>query len=162
MTPGKIQAASSNGIYVLSFSGDVRLTLCTALENFVTQMFEDNNLKSVIIDLSDVEGLDSTTLGQLAKISILCKEQFSLVPSIISPKEDITRLLRSMGFHKIFYLLGQLPTKVEQLTDIECDADIDQQALKAKIIDAHKVLMAMNESNREAFQDLVNSLEAGK
>jgi len=162
MTPGKIQVASSQGIYVLNFSGDVRLTLCTALEEFVNKMFEDGDLKSIIIDLSDVDGLDSTTLGQLAKISILSREKLQLTPSIISPKEDITKLLKTMGFHKIFYILGQLPTKIDQLDTIECSHTINEDDLRDKIIEAHKVLIELNEDNREAFQNLVDSLESDR
>ena len=158
MNPGKIEVASSRGIYVIKLSGDVRLNLCSSLETYVDQMFESEDFKTVLIDLSDAEGVDSTTLGQLAKVSILCRENYGLVPSIITPREDITRILLSMGFDKVFYLIGEVPTQISELDELSCD-QVEEDEMKAKVIEAHKILMSLNDQNREAFSELVDSLE---
>ena len=60
---------------------------------------------NVLIDLSQAEGIDSTTLGQLAKISILCRERFGITPTIASPNKSITKLLLSMGFDEVFHII---------------------------------------------------------
>jgi len=158
MNPGKIEVASSRGIYVIKLSGDVRLNLCSSLERYVDDMFESKEFKTVLIDLSEAEGVDSTTLGQLAKISILCRENHGLVPSIITPREDITRILLSMGFDKVFYLIGEVPAHISELDELRCD-QVGEDEMKAKVIEAHKILMSLNEHNREAFSELVDSLE---
>ena len=33
------------------------------------------------------------------------------------------------------------------------------RVVRVKVLEAHKILMGLNESNREAFHDLVNALE---
>lgn len=161
MHPGKIEVASNAGIYVIKLSGDVRLNLCSALERYLDQMFLDSEFKTVLIDLSDAEGVDSTTLGQLAKISIISQDQFGLVPSIISPREDITRILLSMGFDKVFYLIGEIPEKITDLNELTCE-QVDEDIMRDKVIAAHQILMSLNEDNKNAFQELVDSLQAKK
>lgn len=39
MTTGKIQFAESEGTFVLKFVGDVRLTLCAALDAYIEKIF---------------------------------------------------------------------------------------------------------------------------
>ena len=69
MTDGQVLAASDGGAYVLRFVGDVRLTLCASIEDYIEQMLDDPQFSSVWVDLCDAEGIDSTTLGQLAKLA---------------------------------------------------------------------------------------------
>jgi anti-anti-sigma factor len=159
MQSGKIEVATNEGTYVVKLSGDVRLNLCSALESYLDDMFLDVAFKTVLIDLSDAEGVDSTTLGQLAKISIISQEKFSLIPSIISPREDITRILLSMGFDKVFYLIGDIPEQISELNELTCEK-VDEELMREKVIDAHKILMSLNEKNKNTFQELVDCLQA--
>jgi anti-anti-sigma factor len=159
MQSGKIEVATNEGTYVVKLSGDVRLNLCSALESYLDDMFLDESFKTVLIDLSDAEGVDSTTLGQLAKISIISQEKFSLIPSIISPREDITRILLSMGFDKVFYLIGDIPKQISELNELTCEK-VDEELMREKVIDAHKILMSLNEKNKNTFQELVDCLQA--
>jgi anti-anti-sigma factor len=159
MQSGKIEVATNEGTYVVKLSGDVRLNLCSALESYLDDMFLDEAFKTVLIDLSDAEGVDSTTLGQLAKISIISQEKFNLIPSIISPCEDITRILLSMGFDKVFYLIGDIPEQISELNELTCEK-VDEELMREKVIDAHKILMSLNEKNKNTFQELVDCLQA--
>ncbi len=130
-----------------------RLALTT-----IDQMFVDADFKTVLIDLADAEGIDSTTLGQLAKISIISKEKFDLVPSIISPREDIMRILLSMGFDKVFYLIGDMPEQISDLNELTCE-HVDEELLRDRVIAAHEILMSLNDDNKNTFQELVDCLQ---
>jgi len=90
MDTGKILVAQSQGIYIIKFVGDVRLNLCTTLDQFTDQMFQSDQFKTVIVDLTETQCIDSTSLGQLAKISILYKEKYGQLPTIISNRVTIT------------------------------------------------------------------------
>lgn len=161
MHQGKIEVANNAGTYVIKLSGDVRLNLCSALEQYLDEMFLDSAFKTVLIDLSEAEGVDSTTLGQLAKISIISKDKFGLIPSIISPNDDITRILLSMGFDKVFYLLGEMPEQISDLNELTCE-QVDEEQMRDKVIAAHEILMSLNDVNKNAFQELVDCLQAKK
>ncbi len=158
MDAGKILVAQSLGIYIVKFIGDVRLSLCSTLDKYTDEMFEDEAFKTVIIDLTETQCIDSTSLGQLAKISILYKKLYGQVPTIISTNDDINRILNSMGFDKVFYIVKELVSKVEHLDELPVEA-ADEAEVKNRVLEAHKFLMDMNQNNRDAFQDLVNSLE---
>ncbi len=162
MIPGKLQYAENQGTYILKLSGEVRLNLCSSLELFLDRMFSEPDFKSVIIDLSVTETIDSTSLGLLARLSIHAKKKFGLTPVIISTQEDITRILMSMGFDTVFNIVEKIDGLENlnlALNNIGCDST-DEQAVQAqRVIDAHKVLMNMNEENQKAFGELVSQLE---
>ncbi|MBU2712458.1 STAS domain-containing protein [Zooshikella harenae] len=158
MTAGKIQFAENEGTYVLKFVGDVRLTLCSTLDTFLDKMFAQPDFKSVIVDLTETEGIDSTSLGLLAKLSIQAKKRLGLVPTVVSTNEDITRILLSMGFDQVFILVREQAHPSQSLQEVPVE-ECSEESAKQKVLDAHKVLMSLNEKNRQAFKDLVKSLE---
>jgi anti-anti-sigma regulatory factor len=159
MQPGKIEVANDCGTYVIKLSGDVRLNLCSTLEDYLDEMFLDSDFKTVLIDLSDAEGVDSTTLGQMAKISIVSQDKFGLMPSVITPNEDITRILLSMGFDRVFYLINEMPERISDLNELTCE-QVDEEEMRRKVIAAHEILMGLNDENKNAFQELVDCLQA--
>ncbi len=158
MKTGKIQVAKADGVYTLKFIGDVRLTLCNALDTFLEQMYSDADFKSVLIDLTETEGIDSTSLGLLAKLSIQAKKRFSHVPKIVSSNNDITRILLSMGFDRVFNLSEVSEECCSSYEDIAC-SDCSEQVVKEHVLDAHRVLMSLNEANQDTFHNFVKTLE---
>lgn len=159
MTSGEVFAAFVNGVHVLRLSGDVRLNLCSAFEHYLDDILKQSNFTNVVIDLSDAQGVDSTTLGQIAKIAIICRERFGMTPTIASPNPSITRILMSMGFDQVFHIVDQAFG-----TDVEFErwlaGSVDQEEAREQVIAAHRVLMSMNDANANTFKALVDSLEA--
>ncbi len=98
MTSAKVLVAEQDGVHVLKFVGDVRFTVGHAIDTFFNALIKGDDFRSVIIDLTETVGIDSTSLGLLAKISIQTKKIYDIVPTIISTNDDITRILLSMGF----------------------------------------------------------------
>lgn len=157
MSEGRILAAEHDGAYALKLVGDVRVNLCTAIDDYFDHLFADPNLESVMVDLCEAEGVDSTTLGLLAKLALRFRKQFDLRPVIYSSNPGINRLLSSMAFGKIFDIR-------EQACNAECIAEIpavsaDPNAAKEKVIEAHRVLMDLSTENSERFRDLMAVLE---
>jgi anti-anti-sigma regulatory factor len=89
MKTGQILVADHNGVYVIKMMGDVRLTLCISFDQFIDAMFKSENFTSVLFDLSDAEAIDSTTLGLMAKISILGQERRGVIPVILASNPSI-------------------------------------------------------------------------
>ncbi|GGM27803.1 hypothetical protein GCM10009425_43020 [Pseudomonas asuensis] len=158
MSTGKIQFAEMNGTFVLKFIGEVRLTLCSALDATIEQIFSALNFSSIVIDLIDTKSIDSTTLGLLAKLSILSRQKIGLLPALVTTNPDITRLLDSMGFDQVFNIVNQPLPCSDCLHDLP-PQDESEEVVRDKVLEAHRILMSLNESNREAFKDLVNALE---
>lgn len=160
MQEGRILAASHDGAYVIRFLGDVRLTLCATIDDYFQQMFEDPEFTSVWVDLCEAEGIDSTTLGLLAKLALRVKETYGFEPAIYSCQPGINRLLKSMGFDKLFQLHETVCENPEDISEIPAVAGTEE-SVKQKVIEAHRVLMGISEENRERFKDLLTALERG-
>lgn len=159
MRPGQILVADHDGVFVIKMVGDVRLTLCISFDQFIDDMFASENFSGVLFDLSDAEAIDSTTLGLMAKISILGEERVSARPVILSTNPSINRILETMGFADIFTIVGELEKPVEATEPLAPEITDDDEQVKHKVIEAHRVLMGLNRENQETFTDLVNMLE---
>ena len=158
---GRVLVAEHNGAYVLKLVGDVRLTLSSSIDQFVEQMFACVSCQSVIVDLTETEGLDSTTLGMLAKMALFVRKQLHVRPLAVTDNDGIIRLLSSMGFEQIF----DIQRTCEVCATADCDelqaTTLDEKEAKAKVLQAHQVLMTLNQKNRETFKELVDSLCKG-
>jgi|TARA_R110000782_G_scaffold119318_1_gene210018 anti-anti-sigma factor len=159
MTTGKIQFAESEGTFVLKFIGDVRLTLCAALDAYIEKIFSVLTFNAIIIDLTETDGIDSTSLGLLAKLSILSRQKVGFLPTLVSTQDDMNRLLQSMGFDQVFNIVSQLTPTATELEDLP-GQELSEELVKDKVLEAHRILMNLNEHNREAFRDLVSALES--
>jgi anti-anti-sigma regulatory factor len=160
MQQGRILAASHDGSYVIRLVGDVRLTLCSTIDDYFQHMYEDPNFASVWVDLCEAEGIDSTTLGLLAKLALKIKDKFGFEPAIYSCDPGINRLLKSMAFHRLFDLHEEACSNPENIAEIPT-VQGSEESVKNKVIEAHRVLMDISEDNRERFKDLVTALERG-
>ena len=155
---GKILFAQRDGVQVLKFVGDVRVTLGPTMNTFLSTLSQCKTFKSIIIDLTETDAIDSTSLGLLAKISLTTQETFGTIPTIISPNEDITRILESMGFDKEFVIVKELITECGQLGELPVEI-ISESNLRKQVLEAHKILMSLNQRNQGEFRDLVEALE---
>lgn len=155
---GRILAACHQGAYVIRLQGDVRLTLCTTIDEYFEKMFADPDFTSVWVDLCEAEGIDSTTLGLLAKLALGVKEKFGFQPAIYSCDPGINRLLKSMGFQRLFELREEVCANPDEITEIPV-VQGSEDSVKAKVVEAHRVLMGLSEENRARFKDLINALE---
>ena len=113
----------------------------------------------MVVDLTEAVGIDSTSLGLLAKLSLRTKERIHEVPTLVSTNEDITRILQSMGFNdQIFTIVTDSYAPEDSLSEIPAD-NIDEHVAARHVLEAHQVLMELNENNKNEFRDLVTELE---
>jgi anti-anti-sigma factor len=161
MNSGVIKVADQDGVYVIKLEGDVRLTLSLSFDDFINQMFADEAFCSVIFDLTEAQAIDSTTLGLMAKISLMGRSLDFMDPIVIAVNPGIRRLLSSMGFQEIFQIVESTDLAAQNFEELSCDESrLDENKIKAKVIEAHKALIDMNAQNRETFKELMQSLDA--
>lgn len=158
MRDGSILAASHDGAYVIRLVGDVRLTLCTTIDDYFQHMFEDPDFASVWVDLCEAEGIDSTTLGLLAKLALRVKDTFGFKPAIYSCDSGINRLLKSMGFQSLFDIREEVCTGPQDVSEVPVIPG-SEAGVKEKVLEAHRILMGISDDNRVRFQDLMSALE---
>jgi len=158
MSDGKIQCAEYDDVFILKCSGDVRLTFCSALNETIEKILKTHSFKNVLIDLTEVVSIDSTTLGLLAKLSILSQRKLGLLPTLVSTNPDVNRVLDSMGFNQVFNVVHTPGPCPECLDDLP-EQEQSEAVVKERVLEAHQILMSLNESNRNEFRDLVSALQ---
>ena len=153
-------AAREQGAYVLRLVGDVRLTLCASIEEYIESMLSDPEFTSVWVDLCDAQGIDSTTLGQLAKLALAVQSRFDFRPAIYCCDAGINRLLGSMGLDRLFEMHEKTCCATGCAQAIPMVPGSEDE-VRERVLEAHRVLMGVSTDNRERFQNLVTSLERG-
>lgn len=159
MQPGRILVAERQGAFVIKLVGDVRLCCCTTLDGFLDHMFASSDFASVVVDVSEADNIDSTTLGHLAKLGIRARDRFDFRPVILSTNPDITRVLESMGFDRIYDIRSDHPRTEADLRELPM-VDDSEAEMRSRVLEAHRVLMGLSDNNRAQFRELVDALEA--
>ncbi len=161
MKKGQILDAEAGQTYVLKLVGDVRLTLSTTLEKCIQKMLAARHFRQVVVDLSETDNIDSTSLGMLAKLSMHVQNSMRITPVLVYGSPDIHRVLVSMGFEEqVYHLVDH--SELQDMPAQEVTAAVGTESeVQAHVIEAHKALMSLNEQNADAFRDLVCALESG-
>ncbi len=158
---GTILFAQVDNVQVLKFVGDVRVTLGPTITKYLDGIGQNANLKSIVIDLTETVCIDSTSLGLLAKISLRSQEFLKVLPTIISTNDDVTRILHSMGFERVFLIVGDAEVCCDQMGELPTSV-VSEAELREQVLEAHRILMKLNKSNEMKFKDLVEALEKEK
>jgi anti-anti-sigma factor len=156
---GRILVGDHDGVYVIRFEGDVRVTLCGSFDHYLDVMLKDPQFVSVLVDLSDAIAIDSTSLGVLARLSIGVQQSNQRLPTLVCTAPDILRILVNMGFDDVFVIVDEKYNTDQNLAELPLASDIGEDEMRERVIAAHKVLMGMNEQNERTFRDLVSALE---
>jgi len=160
LNQGKILISDRADDYLLKLVGDVRLTLSGTLNRYMEILFGKNQVKSVVVDMLDADGVDSTTLGLVAKLGLHCREHYQVNVKLFCKNPSIIRTLECMGFDEIIDIFQQPPDEFDfELRDLEeVPSGIDE--VRKQVLEAHKLLLKLNPENGAEFTDLINALEA--
>ena len=146
----------SDGTYVLKFNGDIRVGLCGSLEAFCQRMLDASDFRGVIVDLAETLAIDSTALGCLARLSLAVQRLQEKIPTLICRSQDVERVLLNMGFDDVFAIVAEANVRDFELVNIP---EVVELETRERVIEAHKVLMSLNDNNHSAFKNLVEALE---
>ena len=146
----------SDGTYVLKFNGDIRVGLCGSLEAFCQRMLDASDFRGVIVDLAETLAIDSTAPGCLARLSLAVQRLQEKIPTLICRSQDVERVLLNMGFDDVFAIVAEANVRDFELVNIP---EVVERETRERVIEAHKVLMSLNDNNHSAFKNLVEALE---
>jgi anti-anti-sigma factor len=159
MSAGKILVSDNEGNYLLKLIGDVRVTLCGSLNRHMETIFGSQDVNKVVVDMLEAEGLDSTTLGLMAKLGMHCRKEYGINVQVFCQNPSILRTLDCMGFEEIFDIIQEVPTIDAELHSIESvSSEVDE--IRRQVVEAHKLLMQLNPENSKEFTDLIRALES--
>ena len=157
---GQIYYATDGNRAFLKLVGVIRHPLSKRLSLAVGRMFARAKVQGVVVDLQEAEYLDSTCMGLLARVATRCLDLACERPVIVSVQPEVNRLLRSMGFDRVFVLVENPASPTARLADAANLAGISTRPDPRVVLDAHRALCEMNEHNRHLFQNVIDQLES--
>jgi anti-anti-sigma factor len=152
MPNGRVTHAEADGVHVLRYFGRVDYILAPAIKRFADDLVNHGAVRGWVFDLTNAEILDSTNLGLLARLGGGGHNV------IVSTSDDINSVLRSMSFDQIFDIVTAPPaTGGEAAIGV---APPSARELGQTMLEAHRALVALSETGRIQFEDVVAALEA--
>ena len=158
MSTGHVEYASLDGTHIFKLIGEVRAQSCISLDKLLSKIEQQQNVVGAIVDMTQTTFIDSTVLGILAKLGLKLKQVHNIQAVMLSTNPDITTLANSMGLGQVFVILNYCgDPSVCTLTLME--EHITHSAMLTTVLDAHKTLMKLNQSNENMFEPLVKQLQ---
>ena len=162
MSRGKILVSQGASSYVIKLEGDVRVVLCASLNDYMSTIFKSNTISRIIVDMVETEGVDSTTLGLLAKLAIYSNEKFNIRPIVFCPDESLYETLIVMGLDDVFEIIKSKQSDLDNYEELPSASTSSAIDIKKHVLTAHQLLSSINEKNKNEFLDLISALEKEK
>jgi len=162
MSRGKILVSQDASSYVIKLEGDVRVVLCASLNDYMSTIFKSNTISRIIVDMVETEGVDSTTLGLLAKLAIYSNEKFNIRPIVFCPDESLYETLIVMGLDDVFEIIKSKQSDLNNYEELPSASTSSAIDIKKHVLTAHQLLSSINEKNKNEFLDLISALEKEK
>jgi len=136
--------------------GHITAALCPALkEKIQSYLFPEPRIRSIRLDLSSCDYMDSTFLGLIVYLSKMLKNAALESPCVHQAGEECMSLFRTMGMMKMLSFSDKPCPKPAQPEAVLTEADLTASFL----LDAHRELTMLSPENEERFRTLMNSLE---
>lgn len=158
MDSGQVLYGCHADVHVLRYIGDVRYPLAPSIKSFFDHLFDDGTGKGVVIDLAETSVIDSTNLGLLARLALRLSELGAPRATVLAPREDIYAVLASMGFDDVFDVRRSANGEAAD-SDSERISAVGGGDLPRVMLEAHRVLMELNDANADQFSEVVSMLE---
>jgi len=148
---------------VFKLAGQIRYSLARNLRSFVDNVIAPARRAAVFIDLREVDFIDSTGLGLVARIGRLTLEGRGRRAVIVVAHGDVEIALRSAGFDELFVMLTEFPYDPGvELREIPMGEPMGSRdrLMGHLILDAHRELATVSGESREIFRHVIDALEA--
>lgn len=145
---------------VLALTGQVRYMTVRALRGFVDDLLANNSNDTIILDLRELESIDSTGMGLLARLGRTTLER-GRRSVIVCAVRDVMTCLRSAAFDKLFIIVEKWPFDSETvLAELPLEnKDPQPEVMGRLILEAHRDLASLSDENERAFSSVISALE---
>lgn len=154
-----ISYALDQGVCYLRLAGELRHTIAGPLDNLIERLFasEPPELQAMVIDLTAATFMDSTMIGLLASIARELEEHGLPPATVFSTQPEIQQLLSCLCLDQVFTIVSQATDRAldPSLLPVPSGTDSEQHSA-AIILKAHEDLVRLSDSNRAAFQPVVD------
>jgi anti-anti-sigma factor len=157
---GEVLYAHHGDDWVLRVQGSLRYTNANAMDRFVDKLFAEGHPARVCVDLNATTAIDSTGIGLLAKIANGMERTGHGQPVLFCGNPEINELLTSVCLDDVCRIVADAPPagwEADEPGEPIPATDPSESELTRTIVDAHRLLSDLSESNRAQFQSVVDA-----
>ena len=160
MGEGVAYFGKHEGVVVLKLVGRFTFSMraSKSLDAFIDTVLMDEEYENILIDLTETESLDSTSLGLLAILTRLTMDLYDRQATIVSTDPYVNDILDGVGFDEVFHIVHD-PQRAETEWESLEDGEPTKKELSRVVLNAHRELLDLNEKNKDTFKDVVAMLE---
>ncbi|MFY0663268.1 MAG: STAS domain-containing protein [Natronospirillum sp.] len=153
--------AQRDGTCFFKLRGELRHTNAAAMDDLIDRLFRQRQLscENIVIDLNEATFMDSTHIGLLASMARHCKAHGLPTPTLFSTHTEINDQLVSLRLDDVFDMVAQPTDQTVDFTAVE-GSDHSEHDKATMILHAHEALVDLSDTNRLAFEPVVELLRA--
>ena len=156
-----LQAAIAGDKVFIRVTGRGSFKVSASLKQFITQTASQQPVMTIVIDLAECIGMDSTFMGVLAGLSGRLKQNNQQL-ELINLSEKNARLLATLGVDQVIahYSHSHGYEVPEQAAKPLSSAGVTKKELAETALQAHQSLAELNAENRPRFKRVIEYLQA--
>jgi anti-anti-sigma factor len=156
-----LQAAIAGDNVFIRVTGRGSFRISATLKQFIAEITAKQPISVIVLDLSECIGMDSTFMGVLAGLSGRLKQK-GLALELINLSDKNTQLLATLGVDKVIAHYSHshghaIPAQAVQPLPID---SVTKKELAETALQAHEMLVELNEENRPRFKRVIEYLKA--
>lgn len=161
MSEHHVFVAQHDDTCFFKLTGELRHTNAAAMDDMIDRLFRQRQLscQRIVIDLNEATFMDSTHIGLLASLARHCRAQDLPMPLLFSTHPEINEQLTSLRLDTVFQLIAQPTDHAVDFTAL-ADHNPSEPEKAQMILQAHEALVDLSDSNRQAFEPVVELLRA--
>lgn len=150
--------ARSETCLLIQIVGRALMSNCTVFGDMMVYELKDG-VKTVIVDFSQCEGVDSTAIGMIVRLSNAAKEGQQIMLANITTK--VAGPLKHLGVVKMFPILKNfvIPPDCKTIT-LPIPKDHSTEEMLKVVVESHKALAQLNSKNQELFGHFLQMIES--
>lgn len=154
----RVTYARQGDVWILRFEGPIRYLLAPSVDRFIDRLFAGPAPHGVCLDLRAATAIDSTGIGLLAKVANGMHEAGRTRPVVVSTNPEISELLVNLCLDEVCILAASAPDAPDAAVGENIPFTTPgEQELARTVLEAHRLLSAISEENREAFRSVIEA-----
>ena len=97
--------AEQNKTLIVKLVGKITYENCVSFKKFTDKVLYDCFYKSIIVDLTETDHIDSTNLGIVAKLGIYALETSKQKSLLLTKDNNIAQIVYGTGFKDLFKII---------------------------------------------------------
>ncbi|MFO1257125.1 MAG: STAS domain-containing protein [Gammaproteobacteria bacterium] len=157
MSSTHVYYSDQDGIHLFKLCGMLQFTAGSAFEQALNALRRAHTVKEIIIDLTEVDSIDSTMLGMIGQLGVNQQTR----AKIVIAGDDIDQTLKQVGFDRFFIIVFNRSYSEKAQTEFTEFKPVREpkKTLEKRVQASHEWLSQIDAANAKAFKPVLDHLK---